>query len=135
MATSRELSCSTSKDADGNDLAEKREADFTLDNVPETMDEAVEMYGEDTVQELFWRSFDVKAQGAARSLLKRGFSPEQVQEEMADWRPDVTRRTTSSADRSLEDQFEDLAADEQEELLEKLAQKAQQKREQEAAGV
>jgi len=128
MATTRSLSCSTSKDADGNDLSEAREAEFTLNEVPESMEEAVEMYGEETVQDLFWRQFDVKAQGAARSLLKRGFSSERIEKEMSKWRPDVTRRTSGGPDRSLEDQFEDLDTDAQEELLEKLASKAQQKR-------
>lgn len=128
MSTTKELSCSTSKTADGKDLDEPREASFVLNSVPETMEEAVEMYGEETVQELFFRSFDVKAQGAARSMLKQGFSKEQIQEKMGDWRPDESVRTGGSPDRSIEDQFEDLDEEQQEEVLQKLAQRARKAR-------
>jgi hypothetical protein len=129
MATTRTLECGTSKDADGNKLDEKREAEFTVD-YPESVEEAVQMYDEDTVFSLFQRSFDIKANSTARGMLKRGFSEEEIQEEMEDWRPDETRQRRSAPSKSLEDQFSDLDADKQREMLQKLAQKAEEKRSQ-----
>jgi len=64
----------------------------------ETLQGAVEMYSEDLVFRLYKRELRRMLSNAIRSALNSDRTPEQVEAELADWRPDTIQRGGSSAD-------------------------------------
>lgn len=62
--------------------------------VPGSVSEAVDLYGEELVLDYFERSYIIRAQSTARSLIEAGKSEDEIRAEMAGFRPDISRRTT-----------------------------------------
>lgn len=91
----------------------------------ESIDEAVEMYGEEIVFERWLRQVRRDGGNAIRSSLSSGRHPENVEEDMQDWRPDVSRRGGGSSEKDITEEFAELDPDEQEEKLEELINLAQ----------
>jgi len=91
----------------------------------QNLDEAIEMYGKDTVFELYSRQAKRDLGNSIRSALNSGSAPEGVEARLEDWRPDVTNRGGSSS-KSMEEQFSEMSPEEQEQKLQQLAQLAQQ---------
>jgi hypothetical protein len=119
MATQQEFSAATTTNSNGEKFDEKREVEFET-AVPETLEEAEQMYG-DEAYKLFFKAFRIKAQSTARGMLKSGHDVDDIRETMADWRPD---QEISRPSKSLEAQFNDLSPEKQKEVLRKLAAKA-----------
>lgn len=103
------------------ETGDKTKISATLDfNVGNSLDEAVEMYGEDVVFERWTRQVKRDLGNAIRSSLNSGKTPSAVEDELADWRPDVTRRSSGSKEKDLVTQFQDLSQDEKEAKLQEL---------------
>jgi len=94
-------------------------------DVGDNLADAVDKYGEDIVFERWKRQVRRDLGNAVRTSLNSGKTPVQVESELEDWRPDVTRRTGSSS-KDVVEQFEELDENEQEEKLEELMALAQQ---------
>jgi len=94
-------------------------------NPGDDLAEAVEMYGEDIVYERWLRQVRRDLGNAIRSSLNSGKTPQAVEEELSDWRPDVTRRSSGSS-KTLEQQFAELSEEEKQAKLEQLMAIAQQ---------
>lgn len=60
----------------------------------DTLDEAVSKYGEEIIYDLASRAAVIKLQGVIRAELKAGKLPVEIETELRDWRPDVSRRRT-----------------------------------------
>lgn len=106
---------------------EEVKVEVTVDfDVGDNLADAVDKYGEDIVFERWKRQAKRDLGNAIRTSLNSGKTPERVAEELSDWRPDVTRRTTGTS-KDVVEQFEDLPEDQQEEKLEELLEIAQQK--------
>lgn len=86
-------------------------------SVGENLDEDVEMYGEDTVRDLWLRQAVVKAQSAIRRELQNGTHPEDIAEQLGGWRPDITHTTTKDPKTSIKQDFKKLSGEERAELL------------------
>lgn len=104
MATTERVPTSTSVDlvdADGNPTGDQEELSTTFSyDFPETIEEAVKMWGEDPCLDLIHSSARVKAQNAARNLLGKK-SDEEIQAEMDEYVPTISRRQTlTMADRA-----------------------------------
>lgn len=56
----------------------------------DTLQEAIELYGEGTIFEHYNRSATVKFQGRIRALIEKGVPDEVIQRELNGWRPDET---------------------------------------------
>lgn len=104
---------------------EKIEAEVTFD-VGDDLDDAVKMYDEDTVFERWRRQVKRDLGNSIRSALNNGATPEQAEQRLSDWRPDVTNRGVTSSSKSLEEQFQELDSEEQKAKLQELANMAQQ---------
>lgn len=97
------------------------EVQFTYD-LPETIEEAVEMFQPETVLEMFKRAFIIAAQANARKLMSAGLNAERIQETMAQWKPGVTVSTRSSVKaldpvKYLSESFDDFTPERQEEIM------------------
>lgn len=90
----------------------------------DSLDEAIDLYGEKTVYEMYESQYGQKIQNAARALLRSGYPADEVKDEMSDWRPDVTRRRTKDPSKSVEQNFNKLDEDQQLAVLERLKEKA-----------
>lgn len=88
-----------------------------------SLSEAVDMYGEDVVFELYTRQLKRDLGNAIRSSLNGGRSPSGVEQELGDWRPDV-KRSGGGGSASMEEQFQNLTPEEQRQKLEQLANMA-----------
>jgi len=64
----------------------------------ENLQGAVEMYDEDLVFRLYKRELRRMLSNAIRSSLNSDRTPEQVEAELENWRPDTVQRRSSSAD-------------------------------------
>lgn len=102
------------------DESVKVEAQVTFD-VGDDIQDAMEKYGVETVFERWKRQVKRDLGNAIRSALNNGATPEQVEDRLEDWRPDVTNRGVAGQSQSLEEQFENLSPEEQREKLQELA--------------
>lgn len=99
---------------------------------------AVELYGEEAVFERYKRGVTKDLGNAIRSALNKYLNdeevdvediPQKVQEELSDWRPDVTRKRAAKApEQNIFSQFDSLSPEKQRELIEALQSKASQGR-------
>ena len=113
----------TSKTIDGT----KHEVSVEV-NRGATVDEAVDMYGADTVYDLYRRAFDVKLQAGVRNRIKQlvesGVTGEEldsaIQAEFGDWRPDVDRTPTRDPRTTVKTNWNKLSLEERQALYEEL---------------
>ena len=63
-------------------------------NLPETVDEALDIYGQDGVLTLFNAGLKVKLQNVARNAFKAGKDRAEVEQMMAQYRPGQSSRKT-----------------------------------------
>lgn len=94
-------------------------------NPGDSLEEAIEMYGKDTVFDLYQSQYDQRFQNAIRAALKQeGVTPEDVKQDLQDWRPDKTRRRSKDPSKSVLQNFAKLDPEEQEAMLRRMAEKA-----------
>jgi hypothetical protein len=86
--------------------------------------EDVEMYGEETVRDLWLRQCVVKAQSAIRRELENGTHPQDMQEALSGWRPDIQHTSAKDPKASIKSNFAKLGKEEQEALLAMLMEQA-----------
>lgn len=56
----------------------------------DNLNDAIELYGEDLVYNLYIQKIVIKAQDFMRNWIKAGKSPEEVNQMMSDWTPEAT---------------------------------------------
>jgi len=102
---------------DGQPVKEKREGTFVV-MFPENAQEAIDVYGEKIVYDIFEAKLRVRVQDEARRDLGSGeFRPDKYR----DWRPDETRtRGPARKPETLEKQFDLLPESEQQKFVESL---------------
>lgn len=110
-----EISVAT-KDSSGN-----KETKFHY-NLSENTAEAISMFEENNVHELFIRALTIAAQANARKMLAAGYTPERIQLEMDQWRPGVSvsmRSTIKTVDpvKVITENFDDWTPERQEEIF------------------
>ncbi len=93
--------------------------------VGENIEEDIEMYGEETVRDLWLRQLVVKAQAGIRRELSNGTHPNDIAEAMSGWRPDVQHTVKKDPKASIKSDFSKLSPEEKAELLALLSQQAQ----------
>jgi hypothetical protein len=91
-------------------------------NFSENTTEAIQMFEENNVHELFVRALTIAAQANARKMLSAGYTPERIQIEMDQWKPGVTvsmRSTIKTVDpvKVITEQFDDWTDERQEEIF------------------
>jgi len=93
----------------------------------ETLQGAVEMYSEDLVFRLYKRELRRMLSNAIRSALNSDRTPEQVETELEDWRPDtISRGSSSSKDpvAALKAQMQSMTEEERKKKIAELMQAA-----------
>jgi len=82
-------------------------------NLPETVDEALDVYGQDGVLTLFNAGLKVKLQNIARNAFKQGKDRDEVENLMANYRPGQSSRKSkkSIAMELVVDQASRIASD------------------------
>lgn len=95
-------------------------------NFSENITEAVQMYEEKNVHELFVRALTIAAQANARKMLSAGYTPERIQMEMDQWRPGVSvsmRSTIKTVDpvKVITENFDDWTPERQQEIFDLIA--------------
>lgn len=91
----------------------------------DSLAEASEMFGEDLVYDRYVRQVNRDLGNAIRSSLNSNRTPDQVEAELADWRPDVQRTPTrQSADPVAA--FKEKSPEDQQKLLAELMAIAEQ---------
>lgn len=91
----------------------------------QTIEDAVEKYGHDNVFDLYAAQATVKAQAAIRRELEAGTPPDQIDEKLSDWRPDVQHRTSKDP---LQSAVKAAGSLESEEELDALLQQIQERK-------
>lgn len=91
-------------------------------NFSENTSEAIQMYEESNVHELFIRALTIAAQANARKMLAAGYTPERIQMEMDQWKPGVSvsmRSTIKTVDpvKVITENFDDWTPERQEEIF------------------
>ena len=106
-------------DGDGNptrdksEAADKQKVEATVSFVPgDSLEEATQLYGEETVFQLYTQAVTVKFGNAVRGLLVTGKSEAEIVAELEDWKPNVSRRRVKVS-KSLDEQFEEMSEEEQ----------------------
>ncbi len=94
--------------------------------VGKDIQEDIEMYGEETVRDLWLRQLVVKAQAGIRRELTNGTHPDDMAEAMSGWRPDVQHTTKRDPKTSIKADFKKLSPEERAELLAILEEQAAQ---------
>lgn len=89
-----------------------------------SLQEDIEMFGEDIVREFWLRSAVIKGQSAIRRELESGTHPDDIAEQLADWRPDVQHTASKDPKASVMQNFQKLPKDEKEQLLAQLREQA-----------
>lgn len=113
------------KDKDGNVVEQFSDKVEVQWNSPDSLQEAIDMYGEDTVFELFERNAVIKIQNEIRNALGNKVPHEEIQRTFADWKPEPGRRRAPGAPKqSIDDQFESMSPEEQIALIQRLQAKA-----------
>lgn len=97
------------------------QVEFTYD-MPESLEEAVQMFQSETVLEMFKRAFIIAAQANARKLISAGLNSERIQETMSQWKPGVTVSTRSSVKtidpiKFFSENFDGFTPERQEEIM------------------
>lgn len=98
---------------------EKREGEIEW-NPGANLSEAAEMYGEDTVFDLYRRAAVIKLQAAMRQRLEQGADQSMIEAEFGDWRPDVDRTPTRDPKAAILSNFNKLTPEEREALIAQL---------------
>ncbi len=95
---------------------------FTVNyDIPETLDEAKERFGEEVVYSNFRQSMTISLQSVMRGAIQAdNATPESVQEAADKWQPGVKRQGKSKAEK-ISDLFADLSDEERQELLSQLS--------------
>lgn len=105
------------------DSGERVEGSFNF-QVGESLAEDIEMYGEDTVREMWLRAATVKGQSAIRSELESGTHSDDVAEQLATWRPDVTHTAKKDPKTAILSNWKNLSEEEREAILADLAEQS-----------
>lgn len=66
-------------------------------NLPETAQEAIDMFEANNVNEFFKRALIINAQAVARKMMTQGYTTERIQIEMDQWKPGVKMVSGGSA--------------------------------------
>jgi len=130
-AFERESAGTQYEDEEGEKVKIEAEVDF---EVGADLTSAVELYGEEVVFQRYKRGVTKDLGNAIRSALNKYLNtenfdvsqiPETVENELKDWRPDVTRsRTAKAPEENIFAQFGSLSPEKQKELLAVLQSKA-----------
>lgn len=117
-----EASTKADKVPNGDDLADEdgRVASSFIFNAGATTEEAVEMFGEDTVYDHYVRNATVKAQAAVRRELEAGTHPDDIPEQLAGWRPDVTHTATKDPKSNILSNYGKLTDEDKQAMLAQL---------------
>lgn len=99
------------------------EAKFTFP-IGSSIEEDVEMYGEEIVRDLWLRQAVVKAQSAIRRELQNGTHPDDIAEQLSGWRPDIQHTVEKDPRTSIKQDFKKLSPEERAELLAILEEEA-----------
>lgn len=95
-----------------------------LFTVGESLQEDIEMFGEETVRNFWLRQATVKGQSDIRRELQNGTPPEDIGEVFATWRPDVTHAAKKDPKASIMSDFRKLPKGEREAILNALEEQA-----------
>lgn len=98
---------------------EKRSASTEFDP-GSTLDEAVALYGDKVVFDLYKRAAVVKLQAQLRGRLEQGFTTDQIAEEFSGWRPDQDRTPSRDPRSAILSGFNKLSDDDREALIAQL---------------
>ena len=91
-----------------------------------SLQEDIEMYGEDTVRDFWLRQAVVKGQSAIRRELQNGTHPNDIAETLSGWRPDVTHTASRDPKASVMQNYKKLSDEERAEMLAILSELAGQ---------
>jgi hypothetical protein len=91
-------------------------------NFSENTEEAITMYENNNVHELFKRALTIAAQANARKMLAQGYTAERIQIEMDQWKPGIslsTRGAVKTVDpvKVITENFDDWTPERQEEIF------------------
>lgn len=107
----------TIKNEDGT----KTPLEATIDWDPGAdLEEAADMYGAETVFDLYKRAAVIKLQAQMRGRLEQGASQEEIEAEFTDWRPDVDRTRERDPKAVILQAFNKLSDEEREALFARL---------------
>lgn len=91
-------------------------------NFPENVEEAVREYNHDLVYSTFYRQMKTDLEGKARILIEKGYTPEQIQQDMSGYVFGEKRqrvvRIKEKDDRSTIERINELSAEEQRRVFE-----------------
>jgi len=87
------------------------------------LDEALDLYGQDFIYDLYTSQLKQKVQNAIRQRLTDGVRPEEIPDVMADYRPDKTSSRSKSPSETAEKNFDKLSEEDQIAFLERLQEK------------
>jgi len=110
-----------SKRIEDSDSGEEVNREATVHFDPgESAEEAIAKFGDECVYDFFFRAVKVKLQAVIRSYIELGYSEEQIQKELSDWRPDVDRTPSRDPVQAILSNFNKLEDEDRDELVEKL---------------
>ena len=104
------------KDSDGNATSEGRSISVDVP-IPATLEKATQVYGEETVYDLFSRALVIKAQAQIRTSLGNGDSEESIRTAMQNFRPDISRRKTKDPVAAAKNLAANMTEEQRAELL------------------
>lgn len=115
----------TAKDPESEEDGARIEGSFNFP-VGADLAEDAEIYGEETVRELWLRGLTVKAQAAIRREIENGTHPDDLEDVLGggNWRPDATHTTKKDPKTSIMADYKKLSPEERAELLRQLEEQA-----------
>lgn len=124
-AQSNYVEIEASTNADKTPFAEAADEDGRVSaqfnfKVGGSLQEDIEMFGEDVVREHWLRSATVKGQSAIRRELENGTHPDDIAEQLGDWRPDVTHTTKKDPKAAIISNYNKLSDEEKAQLIAQL---------------
>jgi len=102
---------------------EDREATISVD-FGDSLQEAVEMFGEDVVFSNFKASAKITAQAAMRRYIESGLNADQIAEKMDTWKPGVALERVIDPIKALMGKWAKMSPEEKKELLTALKEAA-----------
>ena len=101
--------------------AVENEVEVTIEyDLPESIEGLIEKFGQPVIVAQARAALVISLQAAIRRLITQGKSPDDIEKELAAWRPDIRPRVTRSALEKATSSLDKLTPEQRRELLAKL---------------
>jgi hypothetical protein len=102
-------------------LEDETQRSITLEkDFGSTLDESVELFGEEVVHSVFVAQAKVKAQSFVRSKLESGATDDEIQAALDEWKLGVVKRSGKTKEEKALDAIQKLSPEEKAELIARL---------------